>query len=580
MKRWRIADEGVDTVIQLSSRAAIVRRAVWAVAAAAVVFAYPIAFAAPWVAGVVIVEFAVWLAARPFRQGLEPTPFRRWMALLAATAAVAFACAGQTLFWNMPGEAMRLLATAFIFMLLIHAQIFMSRSMATLVAGSLLPAVTFLVEVIGFSGYHGFALVATVACAAAGMGYAFVGGMINQRTAQALEAAKREADEANAAKSAFLAMMSHELRTPMNGVLGMAHALKLSGLDARQDGQVDVMIASGEGLMSILGDILDISKIEAGKMEIEAVPTDLGALCQTTTMLWADAASAKGVVLSCHIDPNTPSHVLCDPTRLRQVLANLVSNALKFTERGQVSITLASLPGAAEGRARLQLSVSDTGIGLSSTQLTKLFQPFTQVEASISRRFGGTGLGLSICKRLVELMQGEIAADSRDGQGSTFRVSLDLPLCTAPETAMADVEPDDISGLRLLVVDDNQTNRLVASAILSAVGAVVETANDGADALEALRREHFDVVLMDIHMPKLDGVGALECIRAGGAGRSDMPIIALTADAMDEEVVRLVALGFDGAQAKPIQPVQLIAAIAAAAQRRISPGAKPERATA
>jgi CheY-like chemotaxis protein len=403
------------------------------------------------------------------------------------------------------------------------------------------------------------------------MAYAIVGGFINQRNAEALERARSEAETANQAKSAFLAMMSHELRTPMNGVLGMAHALKLSDLDARQVEQVDILLASGQGLMAILGDILDISKIEAGRMDIETIPVDLPALCRSTVDLWSNAASTKGVMLTCEIDPATPAWVSGDPTRLRQVMSNLVSNALKFTDRGRVALELRSLPGAPDGQVRLQLSISDTGVGLTEAQMSKLFQPFTQAEASTTRRYGGTGLGLNICRRLVEMMGGEIGVDSRPGEGSTFHVTLVLPLAAAAEMEDERPEIDGVAGLRLLVVDDNPTNRLVASAILGAAGAKIETANDGVDGLEALRRADYDAVLMDIHMPRLDGAGALAAIRAGEAGRSDVPVIALTADAMQEEIQRLSGLGFDAVQPKPIQPAALIAAIA-----RLAPAPRAE----
>jgi CheY-like chemotaxis protein len=353
-------------------------------------------------------------------------------------------------------------------------------------------------------------------------------------------------------------------------VLGMAHALKLTDLDPRQTEQVEVLLASGEALMGILGDILDISKIEAGRMDIESIPVDLRRLCRAAVDLWSDAASTKGVMLTCEIDAATPAWVLGDPTRLRQVVSNLVSNALKFTDRGRVSLELRPLPGAPGGQVRMQLSICDTGIGLSEAQIAKLFQPFTQAEASTTRRYGGTGLGLSICRRLVEMMGGEIGVASRPGEGAIFKVILVLPIAAAPEAKNLSSEIDNIAGLRLLVVDDNPTNRLVASAILGAAGAEIEMANDGLDALEALRRADYDVVLMDIHMPRLDGAGALVAIRAGEAGRSDVPVIALTADAMQQEVRRLGALGFDAVQPKPIQPATLIAAIARLAS---TPGA-------
>jgi len=326
---------------------------------------------------------------------------------------------------------------------------------------------------------------------------------------------------------------------------------------------VDVLLTSGQGLMAILGDILDISKIEAGRMDIEAVPFELPNLCRAVIDLWRDSASKKGVTLVFDIDPAAPAWVVGDPTRVRQVLSNLVSNALKFTERGQVILALQLAEPPSAESARLRLSVSDTGVGLTEEQIGKLFTAFTQAEASTTRRFGGTGLGLNICRRLVEMMGGKISVDSRYGEGSTFYLELTLPIAEPLEAEEPAAIRHDIGEMRLLVVDDNPTNRLVAAAILGAAGAAVETANDGVGALDALRHQAFDAVLMDIHMPRLDGVGALKAIRAGEAGRSDIPVVALTADAFEGEAARLMTLGFDAVQSKPIQPASLIATLTA-----------------
>ncbi|WP_297512698.1 ATP-binding protein [uncultured Caulobacter sp.] len=376
-------------------------------------------------------------------------------------------------------------------------------------------------------------------------------------TAKALERAQAQAQEANQAKSAFLAMMSHELRTPMNGVLGVAHALRGTGLDAAQTQHLDLIEQSGHGLMTILNDILDLSKVEAGKLELNVAPFDLRRSAGQIILVWSQTARLKGVELALDVDPATPAWVLGDDARVRQILRNLVSNALKFTEAGRVVIGIAPAEGG------IVLSVADTGVGMTPEQAARLFTPFAQGDRTIARRFGGTGLGLTICRRLAEMMGGTIGVESAPGVGSIFTVRLALPPAPAGERP-SDASPDlDVAGVRVLVVDDNATNQTVARAILEAAGVQVATAGDGHTALARLRVEDFDLVLMDVHMPGMDGAEAVRRIRAGEGGRVDLPVVALTADAMAGDAERFVAQGFDDAQPKPIQPAGLLATVAA-----------------
>ena len=398
-----------------------------------------------------------------------------------------------------------------------------------------------------------------VVAALAGFGICIVNvSRALRANALALEKAQAEAQEASRAKSAFLAMMSHELRTPMNGVLGMAHALAATKLSRQQADYLDMIVQSGDGLMAILNDILDLSKIEAGKLELESVSFDLEKLGRQIYLLWSETARQKGLELSLDIDPATPAWLLGDPVRVRQILLNLISNALKFTEQGGVTVRIAPL--VPQG---VEIRVADTGIGMRRDQQEKLFQAFSQAEVSTTRRFGGTGLGLSICRQLVEMMGGTISVESQPGDGSVFRVALPLPAGEPPASAEAADDTVSLEGREVLVVDDNKVNQAVARAILEAAGALVSLADDGLEGLERLRADHFDIVLMDVHMPRMDGIEALRRIRAGDAGPRGIPVLALTADAMSDECERLIALGFDDVHPKPIQPADLMYAVAA-----------------
>lgn len=389
------------------------------------------------------------------------------------------------------------------------------------------------------------------------MGYAFDAVRVMGSSARALQKAEAEALEASRAKSAFLAMMSHELRTPMNGVLGLAHALRGTQLDRQQSGYLEMIEQSGHGLMAILNDILDLSKVEAGKLELEAAAFDIRKSAAQIVLVWSETARLKNVDLRLEVDPATPTWLAGDDARVRQILRNLVSNALKFTEAGHVAIRIAPTPDG------VAMAVSDTGVGMSAEQCERLFTPFTQGDRSTARRFGGTGLGLAICRQMAELMDGEIGVESVLGQGSVFTVRLPLPAAAAPSDAV-DAAPDvDMDGARVLVVDDNAVNQMVARAILEAVGVSVATVADGHTALARLRVEDFDVVLMDVHMPVMDGVEAVRRIRAGEGGRVDVPVVALTADAMVGDAERLLRQGFDDAHPKPIQPAGLVATVAA-----------------
>ena len=388
---------------------------------------------------------------------------------------------------------------------------------------------------------------------------------IERREAEARlerDKARRDAEAAaaaNKAKTQFLATMSHELRTPMNGVIGMAHVLRTTALDDAQSRHVDMMIQSADNMVAILNDILDLSKVEAGRLELELAPVNLREVCETVAGMWAHSASAKGVALRTLIDAATPQWVRSDALRVRQILLNLVSNAVKFTAAGAVTL---SVGPAATGDALL-IEVADTGPGMTESVRASLFSEYSQAGADIARRFGGTGLGLAISRRLAELMGGDISVASEPGIGSTFSVRLPMQPCepAAPARRLAP-EALNLHGLNLLVVDDNEANRVIAATLLGAVGARVDVAASGTEALRMLKACAYDAVIMDVHMPEMDGIEATRRIRQGEAGPADVPIIALTADVVVGQASELVALGFDDVQAKPIAPPALISAIA------------------
>jgi signal transduction histidine kinase/ActR/RegA family two-component response regulator len=490
----------------------------------------------------------------------EPLSRRRRAAYLVAMLCSSLLwCSLAVLYWVDGQEPFRLGALAVLAGIMVHAQGFSFRSPAALAAMGLPPAILWLALPALFGGYSGPPLIALVLGLAMLLVYGGASAHANMRTANALAEAERVAVAANDAKSAFLAMMSHELRTPLNGVLGMARALSRTELDRRQQGYVETILRSGDGLMAILNDVLDMSKIEAGRMDLEVAAFDLAALGEQTVELWAEGAAAKSLALTCKTEPGLPALVLGDEHRVRQILMNLASNALKFTEKGSVTIHLRAAP-AADGDGGIEIVVADTGIGMTPEQVNALFNPYVQADASTARVYGGTGLGLSICRKLTTMMGGEISVMSDPGHGSAFRVWLPLPAAEVePETA--DAPSGGLPSLRILVADDNPINQAVARALLEAAGAVVETVSDGAQALERLRVEAFDVVLMDVHMPNMDGIEAVGRLRDGQAGRADVPVVALTADAMPGEETRLKALGFDALQHKPVQPAALLAAI-------------------
>jgi PAS domain S-box-containing protein len=390
-----------------------------------------------------------------------------------------------------------------------------------------------------------------------------------RRVEQALAKARDDAEAANRAKSAFLANTSHEIRTPLNGVVGLARLARKPGLDeARRSQYLEQIADSAETLSAVISDVLDLSKIEAGKLDVERIGFDLHALLESLRQVYGTLADARGLAFALQVDRAVPAWVWGDPVRVRQVLGNYLNNALKFTARG--AVTLHAQAGAG---TTVRFEVRDTGTGIAPAVQAQLFRPFTQADQSTTRRFGGSGLGLSICLELATLMQGRVGVESTPGQGSRFWAELPLPPAPPQEdsSGFGALDSPQLAGARVLMVEDNAVNMTIAVAMLEQWGVEVEQAGDGAQALEAVTAaaqagRPFDLVLMDVQMPVMSGYEATRTLRLRPEGR-ELPIIALTAAALTSEREQALASGMNGFLTKPIDAQHLHDTIAGALGR-------------
>lgn len=551
---WLCFDERLDRSARLSRKKFWVRTALFIVISGVLFqFLSPLQVGA-WLLLMLAAEAALTIACLPKFMASHPNTSRALRMGASAVTAIGW-CAGSLLLVGTHQPAPSMVGVALVAGVAVYAIGSCFRTPIHMFACGLPPAVALLATpwVIPLTLAELIASqVAMVVVVGFGAATAVSAVITHQRlfmTSAAVKYQKRQADAANKAKSVFLANMSHEIRTPLNGVVAMADALSRRSLDPEAAYMVQTIRSSGESLERLLSDILDAARIDSGKLAVEQIPFHVGDTVRSAVALHQAQASDKGTLLTVDIAPEADEHFLGDPVRIRQIISNFVSNAIKFTARGEVRVTVSL------SETMLTLAVEDTGIGFDATH-TDIFGRFQQADGTITRRYGGTGLGLAICSELASLMGGTVDCSSTLGAGSRFWTTLPLARAEAPSPPEeSPANPAEASGLRILIADDHPVNRKVLEMMLAPSGCELVQVEDGAEAVAACLAENFDVILMDMQMPGMDGVSAVREIRRleKTRGSARTPIIMVTANALPEHVAASAAAGADSHISKPVR---------------------------
>jgi signal transduction histidine kinase/ActR/RegA family two-component response regulator len=549
---------------------------------AAAFFLQPSIWPVIWFAAVLVTQVADRMAISRLvlaRKDPMPTSLVYGLIALAAFNSIVYVAISAYLWFC--GSAGQVFAIMVICGALLHCSLHQNRLRPMLVASAAAQSLYFFgLPIASFVLGHEYSLTPIIIMYVSGglfLAHLAVGAQLNFRTNRALreanalaEAQQRLAEAASQSKSDFLATISHEIRTPLNAVTTAARLLDRTALSAEQAEYVAILVDGAEVLLGLINEVLDISKIEAGKMTLEAADVDLTRAVAKLSNLWAPKAAERGLTLDIQLDPAVPRRVRTDGLRLNQILFNLVSNALKFTDKGGVRVMVREAAPAAAGARRLAFEVIDTGPGMSAEVQARLFRNFEQADAGVTRRYGGTGLGLAISRKLAELMEGSLTVESAPGAGSTFR--LEIPLVPAAESETATeaqtAQAPAPGALAILVAEDHPVNRRVLTLLLEPTGWALTLVENGAEAVEATRARAFDLILMDMQMPIMSGLEAATLILRGDGPNARTPIIALTANAFDDQRAAWEAVGAAGYVTKPIDPATLMAAIAAAVEAR------------